>query len=222
MCVRAHHFIVRMEVYSSTIVSLCCCDRWEAGESDAPKVEKVLPHFFPNGISVHLRVDFQELLTIIGEFRPRHRHLQVSIVRVAVEVFKDRSVCKSVPPDCERPVPSHARCVTQFLQSLSSRQSCSRKGPSACPRKPTRRQTVGRKRTAHRQNGRPPPSRGRVCLVLPLNWAQTASKSRYEQTWQKKKNNPTALCYRLLSESSCRVFLSHYQVMELWSRSRTS
>lgn len=182
MCIRAHHFIVRTEVYSSTIVSICFCDRWEAGKSDAPKVEKALPHFFPNGISIHLSVDFQELLTVIGEFRPCHRHLQVSIVRVAVEVFNDRSVCKSVSHDREQSASSHAWCFTQFLQSLSSRPSYSQKGLSVCPRTSMKRRMVGRKCTAHRQNGQHPPSHDRVCLVLPLNWAQTASKSRYEQT----------------------------------------
>lgn len=110
MCVRAHHFIVRTEVYSPTIVSFGFCDRWEAGKSDAPKVEKASPHFFPNGISIHFSVDFQELLTAIGEFRPCHRHLQVSIVRVAVEAFNDRSVCKSVSHDREQSASSHAWC----------------------------------------------------------------------------------------------------------------
>lgn len=102
MYICAHCFIVKTEVFSSAIVSFCFSDRWEASDSDAPKVDKTLPHFLPNGISIHLGVDFQELLPVIGVFRPTHRHLQVSSVRVSAEVFNNRSVCQSVSQDNEQ------------------------------------------------------------------------------------------------------------------------
>lgn len=173
--------------HSFIMASFCFSDGWEASKSDAPKVDKTLPHLFSNGITIRLGVDFQKLLPIVGVFRPTHRHLQVSSVRVAAEVQKNTSVCQSVSHHCEQSVSWPAWCVTQFLQSLSSRQSYSQKDLSFCPRTSLKRWMVGRKRTALHQNGQHPTSRDRVYLVLPLNWAQTSSTSRYEQTWKHKQ-----------------------------------
>lgn len=181
MCIRHHCFIVRTKVSWFIFHSLLCfTNRWEAGKSDAPKVEETFPHFLPNGIFIHLGIDFQEMLAILGVFRPTHWHLQVSSVWVAAGIFNNRCVFLSY--ECEQSGSQHGRRVTPFLQSLSSRQSYSQKVLSVCPRTSTKRWMAARKHTAHRQNGQHPTNHDRVCLVQPSSWAPTACTSKCEQT----------------------------------------
>lgn len=175
-------FIVRSEVYSSIIVSFCSCDRWE-------RLERVMPQRRTKRCLILFPMEFPFILALIswncwpdlvysgqltGTFRPVLGFLQTYLkteVFVKVTAASNMTVKKSAS--------MHVWCVTQFLQSLPSRQSYNQKGFSVCPRMSVAWWRVGQKHTACHHHGQHPPSHDRGCLVRPINWVRTSSKSRY-------------------------------------------
>lgn len=182
MCIRAHHFIARTELYSSTIVSFCFCDRWEAGKSDAPKVDKALPHFIPNGISIHLSVDFQELLTRVGVFR--HTGTFRPVLGF-LQTYLKTEVFVKVTAASNRTVKSLHRCMFGVLPSFCKvcpvGNHITRKVSLSVPVCLWRDEGLAKNiLKVITMVGTHPVMI--VCLARPINWVQTSSKSRCEQT----------------------------------------
>lgn len=180
------------------------------------------PHLLLNVVHIHLRVDLQELVSSAGESRPPSWHLQLSIVGVPATKNREQGYWEGLSSFFHHPVfiwlllGFRVLCLqnyTQFWQSWSSRQSCSRRHHGGEASSPVVWWKAFRRHTAGHRRDQLPSNWDRACQCHPYGWAVRRGTSTYVQSFIETRRQT----WQSLNQT--RSYISPYSVIKLLTTS---